>query len=81
VSDESAESTEERNRRNELITKEGLFSGDSVPRPLGFIALMPIPVILPAGAQCFTKPQPGLGPEVGAQLASQQRLILRLGRL
>jgi len=28
----------------------------------------------------FTEPQPGLGPGVGAQLASQQRLILRSGR-
>ena len=34
----------ERNGRNELGAKERMFSGDSVPRPLGFIALMPIPV-------------------------------------
>jgi len=61
---------------------EDRFPGDSVPRPLGFIALMPIPVNqLAAGAQHFAKPQPGFGPGVGAQLASQQRLILRSGRL
>ena len=33
-----------------------------------------------AGAQFFTEPQLGLGPGVGAQVASQQRLILRSGR-
>jgi len=56
--------------------------GDSVPRPLGFIALMPIP----ANKSCcrgsaFTEPQPGLGPGVDAQVASQQSPILRSGRL
>ena len=82
MSDERTESESERNGRSESIAKEERFSGDSVPRPLGFIALMPIPVNqFRRWGSAFTEPQPGLGPGVGAQLASQQRLILRSGRL
>jgi len=43
VSDERAEFESERNGRNELLTRRDVSSGDSVPRPLGFIASMPIP--------------------------------------
>ena len=43
---------------------------------------MPIPVNLAfRWGSVVTEPQPGIGPGVGAQLASQQRLILRSGRL
>ena len=78
-----AEFEGERNGRNEPIGKEHVISGDSVPRPLGFIALMPIPVdyFWVAGAQFNTEPQPGLGPGVGAQVASRQSLVLRSVRL
>jgi len=56
--------------------------GDSVPKPLGFIASVPIPVkSLCRWGSAQHWPQPGLGPGVGAQLASQQRLLLRPGRL
>jgi hypothetical protein len=80
--------TKERNLRSSERTKPVVYirrdvhSGDSVPRPLGFIALMPIPVNeLCCWGSARRRPQPGLGPGVGAQLASQQRLILRSGRL
>ena len=55
--------------------------GDSVPTPLGFSALMPIPVSddLALGLS-FTEPQPGLGPGVCARVASQQSPILSSGR-
>ncbi len=67
-------SCEERNDEMSLRVKGGSFSGDSVPRPLGFFALMPSQRIkFAAGAQLLAEPQPGLGPGVGAQLASQQR--------
>jgi hypothetical protein len=71
----------ERNRRIEALIKGGLLSGDSVPRLLGFIALMPIPVDdLVTGASSHW-PQLGLGPGVGARVAPQQSPILRSGRL
>ena len=58
-----------------------MFLWDSVPGPLGFIALLPIPVNeLCCWGSARHWPQPGLGTGVGAQLASQQRLILRSGR-
>jgi hypothetical protein len=58
------------------------MAGDAVPRPLGFVALMPIPVnnVCSQGS-AFTEPQPGLGPGVGAQGASPLSLIFRSGRL
>jgi hypothetical protein len=68
------ESENERNERNESTDKEKHFSGDSVPSPLGFIALMPIPVNKSCWGSAFTEPQPGLGPGVDAQVASQQSL-------
>jgi len=63
-------------------SKERIFSGDSVPRPLGFIALMPIPVasVSPLGLRVSSEPQPGLRPGIGARVASQQSPILRSGR-
>jgi hypothetical protein len=71
---------DERNGRNESTLKGGNYSGDSVPRPLGFIALTP---------SQFRSSSLGLGlrtpawsgPGAGAQLASQHWLILRSGRL
>ena len=33
-----------RAERTKRVDQEGHFSGDSVPRPLGFVALVPIPV-------------------------------------
>ena len=81
MSDERAESENERNGRNESTAQENLFFGDSVPRPLGFIALRPIPVNeLDAGAPLCPEPQPGLGAGVGAQVASQQSPAFRSGR-
>jgi hypothetical protein len=81
VSDERTEPTSERNRRSKSNAKEGRFSGDSVPRPLGFTALMPSQLmILLLGLVQYLAPV-WSGPGVGAQLASQHRLILRSGRL
>jgi hypothetical protein len=68
VSDERTETESERNERNESIAKETCFSGDS--RPLGFIALLPIPAIELFRWGSARWPQPGLGPGVGAQVAS-----------
>ena len=79
MSDERTET--EMSEMNEASGEEGYPTGDSVPRPLGFIAFMPIPVHeIPAGAQRSTKPQPGFGPGIGAQVASQQSPVLRSGR-
>jgi hypothetical protein len=70
----------ERNGRNEN-KGEVIFWGLR-PQPLGFSALMPIPVNKSyCWGSAFTEPQPGLGPGVDAQVASQQSLILRSGRL
>jgi hypothetical protein len=41
----------------------------------------PSHLVSSAGAQRFTKPQPGLGPGIGARVASLQSPTLRSGRL
>ena len=71
-----------RNERNgrTAIYKGEFCCGDSVPTPLGFFALEPSQfLIFNAGARLLRAPA-WSGPGVGAQFASQQRLILRSGR-
>ena len=61
--------------------KEGIRWG-LCPQTPGIYRFDAIPVDnFVAGAQFITEPQPGLGPGVGAQVASRQSLILRSGRL
>jgi hypothetical protein len=51
---------------DEAVTEENIhLGGDSVPRPLGFIALMPIPVnqMFDAGARLSPSPSLVLAPE------------------
>jgi len=75
VSDERTESESERNGRSDSIAKEGCFSGDSVPRPLGFIAWMPIPVNqFCAGAQFSPNPSLVLAPESALSLLPNRGL-------
>jgi hypothetical protein len=62
--------------------KERHFLGTLSPDPWDLSLLMPIPVDdCVAGARLHTEPQPGLGPGVGAQVASRQSLVLRSVRL
>jgi hypothetical protein len=80
VSDERTETSDERNRRNESISEGECYLGTLSPDPWDFTLLMPIPVIifLLLGLRSIrNRPQPGLGPGVGAQVASRQSLILR----
>jgi hypothetical protein len=51
-----------------------MFSGDSVPRPLGFIALMPIPAIKFAEAQLSPSPSLVLAPESTLRLLPSRAL-------
>ena len=58
--------------------RRGGSSGDSVPRPLGFIALMPSQIVMFYCRGSVAAAAPAWsGPGVGAQVASQQSLILR----
>jgi hypothetical protein len=85
VSDERTETEDERNRRNDESISEGdCYLGTLSPDPWDFTLLMPIPVdyFFVAGAQLNSnRPQLGLGPGVGAQVASRQSPILRSVRL
>src|SRR4030095_12201221 len=54
---------------------EGLCSGDSVPRSLGFIALMPSQMDhVCAGPGLKREPQPGLAPESALRLLPSRAL-------
>jgi hypothetical protein len=71
---ERTESQNERNGRSESIEGER-FSGDAVPRPLGSIAMMPIPANeLDAGAQPSLNPSLVLAPESTLRLLPSRTL-------
>ena len=60
----------------------GTFLWGLRPQAPGIYRIDAIPVNQLRGwGSVFAEPQPGLGPGVGAQLASQHWLILRSGRL
>ena len=64
----------------EMVQKRGVWG--PAPRPPGFIALVPIPRLSRAqrnGVSCRT-PRLGLGPRVGARVASLHCPVLRPGR-
>jgi hypothetical protein len=74
VSDERSESklsgTDETNKR-----KENVHSGDSVPRPLGFTAILPSQFTNPTGARLLLNPSLVLAPESALRLLPSVGLL------
>ena len=72
-------------KRAETDERVGNAKGETLgtlsPDPWDLVALMPIPVDdFERWGPMITGPQPGLGPGVGAQVASPQSPVLRPGR-